>query len=68
MISFLGKCTQNLIKCLKYILTGQLKFSSVLEQASSISYDSLPISLIISFIAAAVITIQVAKQFLMYLL
>ena len=65
MISFLGKCTQNLIKCLKYILTGQLKFSAVLEQASSISYDSLPISLIISFIAAAVITIQVAKQFLM---
>ena len=65
MISFLGKCTQNLIKCLKYILTGQLKFSAVLEQASTISYDSLPISLIISFIAAAVITIQVAKQFLM---
>ena len=65
MISFLGKCTQNLIKCLKYLFTGQLKFSSVVEQAVSLSFDSLPISLIIVFIAAAVITIQVAKQFLM---
>lgn len=65
MISFVGKCTQNFIKCLKYLITGQLKFSSVLEQAVSLSYDSLFISLTISFIAAAVITIQVAKQFLM---
>ncbi|MBR6099471.1 ABC transporter permease [bacterium] len=65
MISFLGKCTQNLIKCFKYLFTGQLKFSAVVEQALSLSYDSLPISLIIVFIAASVITIQVAKQFLM---
>ena len=65
MISFLGKCTQNLIKCLRYLFSGQLKFSSVIEQAVSLSYDSLPISLIIVFIAASVITIQVAKQFLM---
>lgn len=42
-----------------------MKFSSVLEQAAAISYDSLPISLIIAFIAAAVIAIQVSKQFLM---
>jgi phospholipid/cholesterol/gamma-HCH transport system permease protein len=65
MITFLGKCTQNLIKCFKYIFTGQLKPASVIEQAVSLSYDSLPISLIIVFIAASVITIQVAKQFLM---
>jgi len=37
----------------------------VLSQAAAISYDSLPISLIIAFIAAAVIAIQVSKQFLM---
>ena len=65
MITFLGKCTQNFIKSLKYLLTGQLRFSEVMEQIVSLSYDSLPISLIITFIAAAVITIQVAKQFLM---
>lgn len=65
MIKFLGLCVQNLIRSLKYLFSGQVKFSSVISQAASISYDSLPISLIIAFIAAAVITIQVAKQFLM---
>ncbi len=65
MIRFLGLCVQNFIKCIKYIFSGQVRFSSVLNQAAIISYDSLPISLIIAFIAAAVITIQVSKQFLM---
>ena len=37
----------------------------VISKAASISYDSLSISLIIAFISAAVITIQVSKQFLM---
>lgn len=65
MISFLGLCVQNLIKSLKYLFQRQVKFSSVLNQAASISYDSLTISLTIAFIAAAVIAIQVSKQFLM---
>ena len=65
MISFLGLCVQNLFKSLKYIFSRQVKFSSVVSQAASISYDSLTIALTISFIAAVVITIQVAKQFLM---
>ena len=65
MIEFFGLCVENLLKSLKYLFTGQLKWSSVVEKAAEISYDSLPISLIIAFIAAAVITIQVAKQFLM---
>ncbi len=65
MLEFLGLCVQNLIKVIKYLFSRQLKFSSVLEQAAAISYDSLPISLIIAFIAAAVIAIQVSKQFLM---
>lgn len=63
MIEFLGQCVQNLVKSIKYIT--QVRFSSILAQAAAISYDSLPISLIISFIASAVITIQVSKQFLM---
>lgn len=58
-------CVQNLIRSLKYLITGQLKFSDVISKAASISYDSLPISLIITFITAAVIAIQVSKQFLM---
>lgn len=65
MISFLGLCVQNLIKSLKYLFQRQVRFSSIVSQAASISYDSLTISLTIAFIAAAVIAIQVSKQFLM---
>ncbi len=65
MISFLGLCIQNLIQTIKYILKGNVKFTSVLSQAAMISYDSLPISLSIVFIAAVVIALQVSKQFLM---
>ena len=42
-----------------------MRFSAIISQAAAISYDSLSISLIIAFIAAAVIAIQVSKQFLM---
>ncbi len=65
MIEFLGLCVQNLIKSIKYIISGQLRFSEIISKAASISYDSLSISLIIAFISAAVIAIQVSKQFLM---
>jgi len=63
MLEFLGLCVQNLIASIKYIT--RVRPSAVIAQAAAISYDSLPISLIIAFIAAAVITIQVSKQFLM---
>lgn len=65
MISFLGSCVQNLITSIKYICSGRMRFKHAISQAAAISYDSLPISLIISFVAAAVITIQISKQFLM---
>lgn len=56
---------QNLIRCIKYLFSGQARFSSIISQAAIISYDSLPISLMIVFIAALVMTIQVAKSFAM---
>ncbi len=65
MINFLGLCVQNLIRCFKYLFSRQVRLSAVISQAASISYDSLSISLIIAFIAAATIAIQVSKQFLM---
>lgn len=65
MIKFLGLCVQNFIECLKYIFGGNLKFKTVITQAAAISYDSLPISLVIAFISAAVIAIQVSKEFLL---
>lgn len=65
MISFLGLCVQNLISSIKYLFSKQVRLSTVISQAAAISYDSLTIALTITFIAAVVITIQVAKQFLM---
>lgn len=65
MISFLGLCVQNLIRSILYIFDRNTKLRSVISQAAMISYDSLSISLIIVFIASAVITLQVSKQFLM---
>lgn len=65
MINFFGLCVQNLILSIKYLLGKQVRYSSVISQAAAISYDSLTISLVIVLIAAAVIAIQVSKQFLM---
>jgi phospholipid/cholesterol/gamma-HCH transport system permease protein len=65
MISFLGLCVENFIESIKYLFSRQVRFSSVISQAAAISYDSLTISLVIVLIAAAVIAIQVSKQFLM---
>lgn len=65
MINFLGKCVQNLYTSFKYTTSGQTRFSAIIAQAAAISYDSLIISLVIVFVSAAVIAIQVSKQFLM---
>ncbi len=65
MINFLGKCMMNLYLSARYTLSGRSRFSSVIAQAAAISYDSLIISLVIVFVSAAVIAIQVSKQFLM---
>lgn len=65
MFTFLGLCVQNSIKCVKYLFSGQARLSTVISQAAVISYDSLPISLMIVFIASLVMTIQVAKSFAM---
>lgn len=65
MIDFFGKCIQNLYTSACYTLSGRSKFVSVIAQAAAISYDSLIISLVVVFVSAAVIAIQVSKQFLM---
>ena len=65
MISFLGICIKNLVQSIKYIIKGNLKFSAVINQAVMISVESLPIALTIVIISAAVIALQVSKQFLM---
>jgi len=55
----------NLWISVLYLLSGRTRVCHVLNQAASISYDSLVISLVIAFVSAAVIAIQVSKQFLM---
>ena len=65
MIDFFGKCVKNLYTSIIYTLSGKTRFSAVLSQAAAISYDSLIISLVVVFVSAAVIAIQVSKQFLM---
>ena len=65
MINFLGQCVQNIIQAVKYTLKGNVRFSGVISQAAAIGFDSLGICLSIVFIAACVIALQVAKQFLM---
>ena len=65
MIDFLGNCIRNLYISIRYCLSGSTRWTSVLAQAASISYDSLIISLVVVFVSAAVIAIQVSKQFLM---
>ena len=65
MIDFLGQCILNFITAVKYMFDGRVKFSSVITNAASIGYDSLPIALSIVFIAAIVISLQISKQFLL---
>jgi len=55
----------NLWTCICYLASGKSRISHALSQAALISYDSLIISLVIAFVSAAVIAIQVSKQFLM---
>lgn len=65
MIEFLGKAIQNLISSVRYLFSGNARLGTIITQAAAISYDSLIISLVIVFVSAAVIAIQVSKQFLM---
>ena len=65
MIKFFGKCMINLYKSILYLISGRSRLCHIFSQAAAISYDSLMISLVITFVSAAVIAIQVSKQFLM---
>ena len=65
MINFFGKCMKYLYRSILYLVSGRSRLCHIFSQAAAISYDSLMISLVITFVSAAVIAIQVSKQFLM---
>lgn len=64
-IEFIGICVVNLFQTIKYIFKGNAKISSIMQQAAIIGYDSLSIAIVIVFVAGAVISLQLSKQFLM---
>lgn len=64
MLSFLGQCIQNLFTAMKYLFLGNVRLKNVISQIAAIGFDSLGICLSIVFIAACVIALQVAQQFL----
>ena len=65
MLTFLGQCVVNFIEAAKYTFKGNVRFKSVISQTATIGFDSLGICMSIVFIAACVIALQVANQFLM---
>lgn len=64
-IKFIGQCTINFFESFKYIFSGNLSIKNTIIQAASIGYDSLGIALTIAFVAGAVLSLQVAQQFVM---
>ncbi len=65
IIKFIGECTLNLYKAIKYLLSGYFDFKSTLIQASRIGFDSISIALTIAFVSGAAISLQLAKYFLL---
>lgn len=64
MLIFLGQLVQNFIEALKYTFKGNVRLKHIINQIGAIGFDSLGICLSIVFIAACVIALQVAQQFL----
>jgi phospholipid/cholesterol/gamma-HCH transport system permease protein len=65
IINFIGLCVINLYKALKCIFQGKISIKNTISQAAIIGYDSLPIALTISMVAGAVLSLQVAQQFVL---
>ena len=65
VINFIGQCTINFFRAVKYTFSGELSIKNTLAQAAAIGYDSLGIALTIAFVAGAVLSLQVAQQFIM---
>lgn len=64
-VSTIGHCTNNLLKSLSFLLRGQISLKNTLIQAAIIGFDSAPIAIIISLVSGAVLTLQIAKQFIL---
>ena len=63
IIEFIGFCVINFFSAIKKIFTGKINLKHIVNQAAIIGYDSLPIALLICLVAGAVLSLQVAEQF-----
>ncbi|MCK5176450.1 MAG: ABC transporter permease [Candidatus Aenigmarchaeota archaeon] len=64
IIEFIGFCVINFFSAIKKILLGKISLKHTVNQAAIIGYDSLPIALLICLVAGAVLSLQVAEQFI----
>lgn len=64
-LNTIGSCSQNLFSAISFILKGRISLKHILIQAAIIGFDSAPIALIISLVSGAVLTLQVAQQFIL---
>ncbi len=65
IINFIGFCVINLFIAIKKIVKGQINLKNTIQQAATIGYDSLPIALTICMVTGAVLSLQVAEQFIL---
>lgn len=65
IVDFIGFCVINLFDAAKKTIRGEISLKHVITQAAIIGYDSLPISLTISLVAGAVLSLQVAERFIL---
>lgn len=64
LIKFIGICIINLIKTIKYLVTGRVNLKNTIIQATIIGYDSVPIALLITLVCGAVLALEVGQQFI----
>jgi phospholipid/cholesterol/gamma-HCH transport system permease protein len=65
MLFSVGQVSSNLAGAVRFIGRGRVNLGHVLQQAAAIGFDSLPIALIISFIAGCVLALHAAEKFAM---
>ncbi len=63
IIKFIGECSINFFKALKYIFSGRVNTKNLLTQSSVIGVDSLGIALVIATVSGSILALQVSKQF-----
>lgn len=65
MFEGIGQVTQNLGQAIHYIWEHRINSRQVMQMMAEVGFDSVPIALIISFIAGCVLALHAAERFAM---